>query len=397
MKKYYLIAPGPTPVPPEVSAQEGLPILHHRTSEFGAIFTEVIENLKYVFQTRNDVLIMTGSGTASMESAVANLLSPGDAALVASTGWFGDRFAKILDTYGIQTTLVREDDGKSVVPAKIQEALRSNPRIKVVFATHTETSTGVVNDIRAIGQIVAQTPAVLVVDSVSGLAGQDLPTDGWKVDVVCTGSQKGLMTAPGLAMVSVSAKAWPLVEASKSPRFYFDWRKMRKSIADKQTPFTPAVTIVVALAEALRQIKREGLENVFARHAWLAQATRAGAQALGLQLFAQAPCNVLTSIRVPEGINGKTIVKRLREEYGVSIAGGQGELDGKIIRLAHMGFMERFDVVIAISALEMMLCELGAPVELGKGVAAVQRVLLTQGKTAGGSAAAGSPAAAGVR
>ncbi len=376
MKKHFLLTPGPTPIPPEVSAKEGLPVLHHRTSEFAAIFQEVIENLKYVFQTKNDVFVTASSGTGALESAVCNLMSPGDTVLVASSGVFGDRFTKILEVYGAKTIVLREPDGQVVVPAKIEEALKKNPQIKAVFATHTETSTGVVNDIEAIGKIAAKTPAVLVVDSVSGLAGQELRTDDWKIDVVCTGSQKGLMTAPGLGMISVSAKAWPLVEAAKCPRFYFDWRKMKKSVAESQTPFTPPVTVLVAQAEALRQIKQEGLENVFARHAWLANATREAVQALGLKLFAQVPCNVLTSIAVPAGIDGKAIVKRMRQEYGVSIAGGQGDLIGKIIRIAHMGYMERFDVIIGISALEMMLHELGYKVELGKGVAAAERAFL---------------------
>lgn len=396
MKKHYLITPGPTPVPPEVSSKEGLPILHHRTAEFAAIFKEAIENLKFVFQTQNDVFITAGSGTAAMESAVVNLLSPGDTALVASTGWFGDRFAKILDAYGVKAVVVREPDGQSTVPAKIEETLKKNPQVKVVFATHTETSTGVVNDIQALGKIVAQTPAVFVVDSVSGLAGQELQTDAWKIDVVCTGSQKGLMTAPGLGMVSVSAKAWPLVETAKNPRFFLDWRKMKKSVATNQTPFTPPVTLIVALTEALRHIKQEGLANVFARHAWMATATRDAVKALGLKMFAQTPCNVLTSIVVPEGINGKSIVKRMRDDYGVSIAGGQGDLDGKIVRLAHMGYMERFDVIIAVSALEMILNELGVKIELGKGVAAAEKIL-AKAPTATPATAAQAPAPAGVR
>jgi aspartate aminotransferase-like enzyme len=382
MKKHFLLTPGPTPIPPEVSAREGLPVLHHRTSEFGAIFQEVIENLKYAFQTKNDVFVIASSGTGAMESAVCNLLSPSDTAIVASSGVFGDRFSKIMDVYGIKAVLVREPDGYPVSASKIEEALQKNPSAKAVFATHTETSTGVVNDIAAIGKVVAKSSAILVVDAISGLAGQELRTDAWAIDVVCTGSQKGLMTAPGLAMVSVSSKAWSFVEASKSPRFYFDWRKMKKSVAEKQTPFTPPVTVIAAQAEALRRIKQEGIENVFTRHAWLANATREAVQALGLSLFAKAPCNVLTSITVPAGVDGKAIVKRMREDYGVSIAGGQGDLVGKIIRLAHMGFMERFDVIIGISALEMMLHQLGYKVELGKGVAAAERAFLNQPKAA---------------
>jgi serine---pyruvate transaminase len=395
MKKQFLLTPGPTPIPPEVSSKEGLPVMHHRTAEFSAIFQEVIENLKYAFQTKNDVFLIASSGTGALESAVCNLLSPGDTALVASSGVFGDRFIKMIEVYGAKAVVLREPDGHAVIPQKIEDALKQNPNAKAVFATHTETSTGIVNDIAAIGKIVAKTSAVFVVDAVSGLVGQELRADDWHIDVVCTGSQKGLMAAPGLGMVCVSPKAWPLVEASKSPRFYFDWRKMKKSVAEKQTPFTPPVTVIVAQAEALRQIKQEGIENVFARHAWLAGATRAAVQALGLALFAKNPCNVLTSITVPAGIDGKAIVKRLRENYGVSIAGGQADLVGKIVRLAHMGYMERFDVIIGISALEMMLHELGHKVELGKGVAAAEQYFLTHSKLAAPAPQSSTPA--GVR
>jgi aspartate aminotransferase-like enzyme len=376
MKKHYLITPGPTPIPPEVSAKEGLPILHHRTSEFGTIFLEVLENLKYVFQTKNDVLLLTASGTGSMEASAANLVSPGETAIVASTGNFGDRWAKLLDTYGAKVVLLREIDGQSVDIAKVQDALRKNPDAKAVFTQHTETSTGVVNDIKTLGSIISQSNALLVVDAISGLVGQELRMDDWKVDVVVTGSQKGLMTAPGLSFTSLSPRAWAAVEASKSPRFYFDYRRMKKALADKGTPFTPGVTLIVALAEALRQIRQEGLENVWARHTWLANATRAGVKAMGLTLFAKTPCDVLTSITVPAGIEGKKIVKRMREEHGVSIAGGQGELVGKIVRLAHMGYMDRFDIITALSSLEMILSDMGAKIELGKGVGAAQQLLV---------------------
>jgi len=395
MKKSYLITPGPTPIPPEVSSKEGLPILHHRTSQFGVIFTEVIEGLKYVFQTKGDVLLMTCSGTGAMESAVANLLSPGDTAIVGSAGAFGERWGKQAETYGAKVVYVRSEGGYAVDPAAIESALKEHPEAKVVFVQHTETSTGIVNDLKRIGAIVAATPAVLAVDAISGLGGQELRTDDWKLDLVVSGSQKGLMTAPGLAMASVSEKAWKLIEASKSPRFYFDYRKMKKSIPEKETPFTPAVTLVVSMAEALRQIKQEGLENVFARHLWLAEATRAGVEALGLEVFAKNPCSVLTSVVVPAGVDGKKIVSRLRDEYGVSIAGGQLALMGKIFRLAHMGYMERFDVIIGISAVEMILTEMGHPVELGKGVAAAQRVLLKRKSPAANAAPAA--AAAGAR
>ena len=393
MKKPYLITPGPTPIPPQVSAKEGLPVMHHRTGEFQALFKEVIEGLKYVFQTQNDVFLMTSSGTGAMESAVANSMSPGEEAIVASAGVFGDRWGKLIEAYGGRVVMLRAEDGRAVDPAMIQQALRDHPRAKAVFTEHTETSTGVVMDLQRIGEIVAATPAILVVDAISGLGGQELLTDAWKLDVVVTGSQKGLMTAPGLAAVAVGPKAWPLIEASKSPRFYFDYRKMKKSIPENETPFTPGVTLIVSMAEALRQIKEEGLALAVARHAWLAEATRAGVKALGLEIFAKDPCTVLTSVTVPAGIDGKKLIKRLREDYGVSIAGGQGALLGKIFRLAHLGYMGRFDVIIALSAVEMMLHEMGLKIELGRGVAAAERVFTAQ--TA--PTPAGAPATAGAR
>lgn len=393
MKKRYLITPGPTPIPPEVSSQEGLPILHHRTAEFQKIFAEVVDGLKYVYQTQSDVLLMSASGTGAMEASVANLLSPGDTAIVATSGVFGNRWVKILDSYGAKAVVVKGASGYAVSTTDLAQAIQANPQAKAVFCQLTETSTGVVNDIKRFAELTGATPMVLVVDAISGLAGQELRMDAWKVDVVVSGSQKGLMTAPGLAMVAVGPKAWPLIEASKSPRFYFDFRQMKKKIPTNETPWTPPVTLFVAMAEALRQIRAEGIDQVFNRHAWLAEATRAGVTALGLEIFAKQPCNVLTSVVVPEGIDGKKLIKRLRDDYGVSLAGGQIDLEGKIFRLAHMGYMDRFDVIVALSATEMMLKEMGAAIELGKGVAAAERVL-QKSRQAPGTPVVATPVAA---
>jgi aspartate aminotransferase-like enzyme len=376
MRKHYLLTPGPTPIPPEVALKEALPILHHRTAEFGAIFGEVAEGLKYLFCTKNDVLILSNSGTGAMESAVVNLLSPGDEALVASCGNFGERWAKILEAYGLKPNVIAGEWGKSVNPAEIEKALKANPKIKAVFTTHTETSTGVVNDIEKIGAIVSATPAVLVVDAISGLVGQELKTDDWKVDVVVSGSQKGMMLAPGLAFASVSPKAWPMVEAAKLPRFYFDWRKMKKSLATKETPFTPPVTLIVALSESIKMIRAKGLENVQAECKLLARAARAGMKAIGLELFGDKSCDVVTSALVPQGVDGGKIVKLLREDYGVSIAGGQGALKGKIIRFAHMGYIGKADVLVGFACLEMALERLGYKLEKGKAVAAAEAELI---------------------
>ena len=375
MMKHYLLTPGPTPIPPEVALKEALPILHHRTSEFAAIYKDVAEGLKYVFHTKNEVYMLAGSGTGAMEMAVVNLLSPGDEVIVASCGNFGDRWKKIAETYGVKVISASVEWGKVVRPAEIEKALKANPNVKAVFTTFTETSTGVVNDIKAIGEIVAKTPAVLVVDSISGLAGQEFKTDEWKVDVNVCGSQKGFMLAPGLAFISMSDKAWKLAESSKIPKFYFDIKKYKKSYATNETPFTPPVTLIVALQEALRLIKQKGIENMWNDYKLLAKAARAGMKALGLELFGEVPCEVVTSALVPEAIGGK-IVKTLREKYGVSIAGGQGDLKGKIIRFAHMGYIGKADLLVGFACLEMVLAELGVKVEKGKAVAAAEEALI---------------------
>ncbi|OGS21715.1 MAG: class V aminotransferase [Elusimicrobia bacterium RIFOXYA2_FULL_39_19] len=377
MKKHFLITPGPTPIPPQVAQKESLPILHHRTEEFGKIFLEAIEGMKYIFKTKNDTFIMASSGTGAMESAIVNLLSPGDEVLVTTSGVFGSRWGKICEAYGIKPAILEAEWGKCVAPEAIKKELEKNPKIKVVFTTHTETSTGIVNDLKAIGEIVSKTSAVLVVDAISGLAGQDLCTDDWKLDVVVSGSQKGLMCAPGLAFATVSAKAWPLVEAAKLPRFYWDYRKMKKSVENKETPFTPAVTLIVSLNEAINMIKEQGIDNIFQKTQKLANATRAALKAMNLELYADASCacNVLTSAKVPEGVDGGKIVKMLRQEYGISIAGGQDKLKGKIIRLAHMGYIDQFDLFVAYAGLEMVLTKLGHKLEPGKASAEAERIL----------------------
>jgi aspartate aminotransferase-like enzyme len=262
MKKHYLLTPGPTPVPPAVALKEALPIIHHRTNEFAAIFKDVAEGLKYLFQTKNDVFITSSSGTGAMESAVVNLLSAGDEVIVASCGNFGDRWTKICQVYGITVHNANAPWRKPVSADEIEKVLKANPKVKAVYTTFTETSTGVVNDIKSIGEIVSKTDAVLVVDAISGLIGQEFHMDDWKVDVTVSGSQKGFMLAPGLAFISLSEKAWNCVESSKLPKFYFDYKKYKKSLITSETPFTPPVTLIVSLQEAIRMLKEKGLENL---------------------------------------------------------------------------------------------------------------------------------------
>jgi aspartate aminotransferase-like enzyme len=375
MMRQYLLTPGPTTVPPEVALKEALPILHHRTSEFATIYKDVVEGLKYVFQTKNEVYILAASGTGAMEMAVVNLLSPGDEIIVASCGNFGDRWAKIAEGYGVKVISTSVEWGKIVKPVEIEKALKANLNVKAVYTTFTETSTGVVNDIKTIGEIVAKTKAVLIVDAISGLVGQEFRTAEWKVDVVVSGSQKGFMLAPGLAFITLSDKAWKLTESSKLPKFYFDIKKYKKSYATNEAPFTPPVTLIVALQESIKLIRERGLENMWNDYKILAKAARAGMKALGLELFGEAPCEVVTSVSVSVEIGDK-IVKILREKYGISIAGGHGDLKGKIIRFAHMGYIGKTDLLVGFACLEMVLSELGVKIEKGKAVAAAEEELL---------------------
>ncbi|MBI5629367.1 MAG: alanine--glyoxylate aminotransferase family protein [Elusimicrobia bacterium] len=361
-EKYILLTPGPTPLPPSVSQAMAQPILHHRTEEFGRLFEYVIAEMQYVYRTKNTVLMMTTSGTGSMESAVANILSPGDKPLVHTTGAFGDRFVSILKSYGLSPAVISEEWGRAASPERLKEALKANPGTKAVFLQHTDTSTGVVNDIEALSAVVREnSQALVVVDSVSGLAAERLETDAWNLDVVLTGSQKGLMNAPGLAFAAVSARAWKAVEAAKLPRFYFDWRAMKKSLADRETPYTPGVTLVAGQAEALRLIRQEGIENVWKRTGELAAHTREQAQAkLGLSLFAKDPANILTALRLPEGTDGNALIADILRQERISIAGGQMHLKGKIIRIAHMGYITRADVDAGLEALAKHLAHAGA-------------------------------------
>jgi len=353
------------------------PIIHHRTPQFQAVLKEATEGLKYVFQTQNDVFILASSGTGAMEAAVINLLSAGEAALVVQAGKFGERWTELCKAYGITAEVIDIEWGKAVDPAQIQKSLKANPKIKAVFTTLCETSTGVATDIETIGKIVKETEAVLVVDAVSGLGAIDLKTDGWCVDVVVSGSQKGLMLPPGLGFISASPKALKSIKASKSPRYYFDLRKAKKAIDKTDTPFTPAITLIIALNEALKMMRQDGLENIFIRHKKMADATRAAVKALGFELFAPlAASDVVTAAKVPQGLDGEKLVKTMRDTYGVTIAGGQDEMKGKLIRIAHMGFIEEFDIIAGISCLEKVLAQMGYKFQLGAGVKAAEEIFL---------------------
>jgi len=377
MRKNYLLTPGPTPLPPQVCEAMSRPIIHHRTPQFQAILKEASEGLKYVFQTKNDVFILTSSGTGAMEAAVINLLSPGDTVLTIQGGKFGERWTEICKAYGITAEVLNVEWGEAVDPDEIRKKLKSVPEIKAVFTTLCETSTGAVFDIEAIGKVLKDTQALLVVDAISGLGAIDLNTDGWYCDVVVSGSQKGLMLPPGLSFISVSPKTWKLIENSKSPKYYFSLKAAKCAWQQTDTPFTPAITLIIALVEALKLINEDGLQNIFSRHKKMAEATRAALAALGLELFCPtAPSDIVTAVKVPQGIDGEKLVKQMRDANGVTIAGGQSELKGKIFRIAHMGFIEEFDIIAGISCLEKVLHQVGYKFNLGTGVKAAEEVFL---------------------
>ena len=379
MQKKYLMTPGPTPVPAEVLLEAAKPIIHHRTPDFSAALRSAIDNLKYVFETENDVLLFACSGTGVMEAAIVNCFSAGDTVIVARNGKFGDRQKMIAQAYGLNVIDLEYQWTETVKPADIAKALEENANVRGVIVTQSETSTGVLNDVKAIGAIVKNYPdAVLIVDSITGIGAVDCKTDEWGLDVVMTGSQKGLMLPPGLAALSVSQKAWRAYERSTLPKFYFDWMKYKKNIDKDTTPFTPAVTLILGLNVALGMIREEGLENTIARHSMLAEATRKGLEALGLELFAPSDGrgSAVTPVWVPEGVDGKAIVKTLKERYGVTIAGGQDHLVGKILRVGHLGYFGEFDIITTLAALEMTLAGLGYEFERGAGIKAAEEVFM---------------------
>ncbi|MGE5308522.1 MAG: pyridoxal-phosphate-dependent aminotransferase family protein [Deltaproteobacteria bacterium] len=377
MKKNYLLTPGPTPLPPEICEALARPIIHHRTPQFQQVLKEAHEGLKYVFQTKNDVFILTSSGSGGMEAAIINLLSPGDTVITIEAGKFGERWTEICKAYGINCEVLKAQWGTAVDPKAVAEKLKANPKIKAVFGTLCETSTGVASDIKGYGDAVKGTGAVLVIDAISGLGAIDLKTDEWNVDVVVSGSQKGLMLPPGLGFISMSAKAWKTAETSKCPKYYFSLKAAKKAYDSTDTPWTPAIGIIIALNEALKIIKAEGLENIFARHHKLAEATREACKKLGMALFApMAYSDVVTAVVVPEGIDGEKLVKTMRDTHGVTIAGGQSEMKGKIFRFAHMGYMTEWDIIIGVSCLEKVLAQMGYKFQMGEGVAAAEKVFL---------------------
>ena len=375
MKKYYLMAPGPTPVPPSVLLAMAQPMIHHRTAEYAALFTEVRAGLKRLFQTTGEVIPFVSSGTGSMEAAVVNTLSAGDTVLGLRAGKFGERWEEICRAYGVTVVPMAAPFGQTVSAETVAEALRSHPEARAVLMQHSESSTGVLHDVQGIAAATRGTPAILIVDAVSSLGIADLRLDEWGVDLVVAGSQKGLMLPPGLSFCALSEKAWGHVTASRLPRYYFDLAAEGKSVAKNDAHFTPAVSIMLGLREVLRMLDAEGLPNVFRRHERLARATRAGVEALGLELFAKAsPSPALTAVVAPPGMNSEKVLAAYSASHNITIAGGQGEMKGRVFRLGHMGYVGDFDVITALSALEQVLHELGHPVDFGAAVRAAQKV-----------------------
>jgi len=375
IKKYYLLSPGPTPVPETVLSAAAEPIIHHRTPEFSKIFMEVSEGLKFVFGTKEDVYILTSSGTGAMEAAVVNLLSPGDKALTINGGKFGERWGNICKAYGVQHKEIVFEWGKDYTKAQLEAELKANPEAKAVFCQISETSTGALFDIQGFGEVVSKTEAVLVVDGISGTGATPCPMDDWHVDVMVSGSQKSFMIPPGLAYIAINQKAWKLAETAKCPKFYFDAKKAKKNLADKTTPWTPAISLIIQQKKALDIIQAMGLEKLFAHHRVLADATRAGVKALGLELLSERPGNILTAVKTPAGIEGGKIVKTMQAKYMAYIAGAQDPHKGKFFRIAHLGYMGGFDIITALTALEMTLSDLGYAFQAGASIKAAEPIL----------------------
>jgi serine---pyruvate transaminase len=371
-EKRYLFTPGPTPVPPEVLEAMSRPILHHRSSDFRAILERCLGRLSEVYRTAGDVLLYTASGTGGMESAVSNLTRPGDRVVVVSAGHFGERWGELARNFGCDVDELRYDWGDAPAAEDLARRLTELGGAKVVFLTQSETSTGVVADVQGLAAVTKEAGALVVVDAVSSLGAVPLETDAWGLDAVISGSQKALMTPPGLATVSVSPDVWTEVDSEAASRYYFDWGRTRYAQETFDPSFTPAVSIVVGLDIALGLLLAEGLEQAFERHARLGRACRAGVKAMGLELFSPDDDRsaVVTAINAPDGVDSGELVQTLRDRQGIVLAPGQGPLKGKIFRIGHIGYYDVFDITTALAGIELVLSELGADIERGVAITA---------------------------
>jgi aspartate aminotransferase-like enzyme len=376
MIKHYLLSPGPTPIPNEVALAMSETMVHHRTPQFNKIFDETRAGLKRLFGAKSDVLILASSGTGAMEASVANLFSAGDKVLVINGGKFGERWLNISNAYGLNPIEMKVPWGQAVKVGDVEKQLKNNPDIQGVMVQASETSTTVLHPVREIAQLTKNGP-LFVVDGVTAVGVVPMPAEEWAIDVLVTGSQKALMLPPGLGFIALSDRAWEKTKQAKLPRFYFDLNLERKNQQKGSGAFTPAVSLIFGLRASLKMIEREGLKNVYARHARLCRATRAAATALGLKLLApDSPSPAATGLYLPDGIDADQVLDYLRDKMNVTLAEGQDQLKGKAIRIAHIGYMGAFDVITAVAALEMALRKFGAEIPFGRGVAAAEEVLM---------------------
>ncbi|GBE15958.1 MAG TPA: alanine--glyoxylate aminotransferase family protein [Proteobacteria bacterium] len=378
MIKKRIYSPGPVDVSPYTSLEMAKPVLHHRAPEFIGVLKEVFDGLKFVFQTKGDVLMFTSSGTGAMEGAVANILNPGEKAICVNGGKFGERWAQLVSTYGGVPIVIDVPWGQAVDPSVIAGKLENDPGIRAVYLQASETSTGVAHPVKAIAEIVNRyDDKLIIVDGITAVGVMNLPFDEWGLDVVVGGSQKAWRLPPGLSFAAVSDRAWAAVAKCTQPTYYFDWAKERKNVGKPSTAYTPAVSLILGLRQVIREIREEGLEDMFARCASYAEATREAMKALGLRLFApDSPSDSVTAVLAPEGVDAQAIVKHLRVKYGITVAGGQDHAKGKIFRLSHMGYLDGLDMVTAIAAVEMTLRDMGHKVDLGAGVRRAEEILV---------------------
>jgi len=374
--KSRLFTPGPTPVPEQVMLRMAAPIIHHRHPEFRAIMARVNAGLQYVFQTSGPVLSLACSGTGGMEATFVSLFSPGDTVISVNQGKFGERWVTMPRTFGLNAIEIAVPWGKAVQPEKVREVLRTNPQAKAVYLTHSETSTGTATDVKAVAQVIrGESDALVCVDGITAIGAHEFRFDEWGIDACVTGSQKGLMIPPGLAFVALSQRAIKALETSTLPKFYFDLQRALTSHASNDTPWTPAVSLLIGLDAALELIRAEGIENVWVRHKRLALALRAGIDAIGLRLFSEAPSYAVTPVWLPEFVEWKAFNSALKVDNGITVAGGQGEFVGKIFRISHLGNYDDLDMVAVMAGIERALQTAGYAVPLGKGVEAVQKAL----------------------
>ncbi len=379
MRKKRLFTPGPTSIPEEILLEMAQPIIHHRTDEFKAIAKDVFDGLKYIFQTQEDVFIIASSGTGAMETSIVNLFSKGDKIAVICGGKFGKRFAEIGTAYGVDVVKIEIEWGETLKPEEVEKIIEENPDVRGFFTPLCETSTGTAFDIEGYGKVISKfSDVLLVVDGISSVGAVPCYMDKWGVDVLITGSQKALMLPPGLSFISLSEKAWKKVENSNLPKYYLDLKKYKKSIEKNDFPFTIPVSLVVGLKKSVDIFRKYGIEKIWQLHSKRAEATRRAVEKMGLKLLSKNPSDAVTAIKLPEEVDGDKLVKFLRNEYGISIAGGQEKLKGKIVRISHLGFLDEFDTLTGITALGVGLKEMGYECNLEDGLKAAKEILFSR-------------------